>query len=47
MTLDEDLGVALSETEFEQRFLRLHKQLFASTEVGFAEVTEHVFTPKH
>lgn len=43
--LSDDFGVSLSPKEFEQRFLALHKQLFASTEFKFDDVTKHVFTP--
>lgn len=35
----------ISEQEFEERFLALHKQLFASTEQAFDDVTTHVYRP--
>jgi hypothetical protein len=45
MALAPDFGVTLSAKEFEERFLKLHKQLFASTEFDFDAVTTHVYTP--
>jgi len=35
----------LSNKEFEERFITLHKQLFASTEFEFNDVTTHVYSP--
>ena len=45
MSLDEDFGISLTPTQFEERFLTLHKQLFASTQFAFDDVTRHVFKP--
>ena len=45
MALPEGFGVRLSPAEFEERFLRLHKQLFASTEFSFDDVATHVYAP--
>ena len=45
MALDPRLGVTLRPEEFEERFLALHKQLFASAEQEFNDVAVHVFTP--
>ena len=45
MPLGDDFGVELTEGRFEERFLALHKQLFASVEPNFADVTTHVFAP--
>ena len=38
-------AVDIDATEFEERFLALHKQLFASEEFSFNEVTRHIFAP--
>ena len=45
MALESGFGVELAPEEFEERFLTLHKQLFASTEFAFDDVTTHVFSP--
>ncbi len=45
MTLRPDFGVTLNEKEFGERFLALHKQLFASTEFPFDEVATHIYEP--
>lgn len=45
MPLPDGFGVTISDTEFADRFLTFHKQLFASTEFAFDDVTTHVFTP--
>lgn len=45
MTLPLDFGVSLSASEFEDRFLAMHKQLFASTEFSFDDVTKLVLSP--
>lgn len=41
----EILAPTLSETEFADRFVALHKQLWCTTEDSFDDVTTHVFTP--
>ena len=43
--LDPDFGVSLTPTAFEERFLTLHQQLFASDTQGFDEVTVHAYAP--
>jgi len=43
--LPPDFGVGLGPEEFEERFVVLHKQLFASTDFAFDDVTTHVFYP--
>ena len=43
--LDPDFGVSLAPAEFEERFLTLHKELFASDTQGFDEVTVHAYAP--
>ena len=43
--LDPGFGVSLTPAEFEERFLTLHKQLFASDTQGFGEVTVHAYAP--
>lgn len=45
MPLSPDYGVTLSAEEFEQRFITLHKQLFASGEFVFNDVATHVYKP--
>ena len=40
-----EFGITASDEDFEARFLALHKQLFASTEFAFNDVTTHVYTP--
>ncbi len=45
MALDLSFGVTVSDEEFSERFLVLHKQLFASAEQEFNDVTTHIFTP--
>jgi hypothetical protein len=45
MTMDREFGVELSSDQFGGRFLVIHKQLFASTEFAFVDVTIHVYTP--
>ncbi|NLX06374.1 MAG: hypothetical protein GXY33_14645 [Phycisphaerae bacterium] len=45
MALTDDFGVSMSVEDFERRFLAFHKQLFASTEFAFDDVTTHVFKP--
>lgn len=44
--LSEGYGVTLSGDEFEERWLALHKQLFASTEFAFNDVCTHVLAPQ-
>jgi len=39
------LEATLTKGEFEERFVALHKQLFASTEFAFNDVCVHVFRP--
>jgi hypothetical protein len=43
--IDPDFGVTLSNETFEERFLALHKQLFASQEFAFNEVATHIYAP--
>ncbi len=43
--LDPEFGVSLTPAEFEERFLTLHRQLFASDTQGFDEVTVHAYAP--
>jgi hypothetical protein len=45
MALDRELGISITPKQFEERFLALHKQLFASAEQRFDDVTTHVFAP--
>ena len=45
MALDPLFGVTVSDEAFGERFLALHKQLFASTEQEFNDVTTHIYTP--
>ena len=45
MSLAPDFGVDLSPAQFEERFLGLHKQLFASDAQDFDSVTTHVYAP--
>lgn len=45
MTIDSEFGVEISSEQFSERFLALHKQLFASTEFVFDDVTTHIYTP--
>jgi len=45
VSLDPDFGVSLSPGEFQERLLTLHKQLFASTEFSFDDVTTHMLSP--
>ena len=45
MALPPDFGVELSLAQFEERFVALHKQLFASKPYAFDRVTTHVFRP--
>ena len=45
MALPPDLGVSLTADDFEDRFLTLHKQLFASAEFVFNDVCELVYSP--
>ena len=43
--LEPNFGIRISNDEYAARALALHKQLFASTEFGFDEVTRHVYAP--
>jgi hypothetical protein len=45
MTLDPAFGVSVTPDEFSERFLELHKRLFATTEFEFNDVATHIFTP--
>ncbi len=45
MALDPRFGVTLTPKQFEERFLAMHKQLFASTEQTFDDVAVHVYRP--
>ena len=45
MPLPPDFGVTLTSSEFEERFIALHQQLFASTPYQFDDVTTHVYRP--
>ena len=45
MSIQAGFGVDIDKKEFEERFLALHKQLFASSEHQFNDVCTHVFTP--
>lgn len=44
-SLPGDFGVSIDAESFERRFVELHKQLFASVEPAFDDVTNHVFAP--
>lgn len=46
MSLPTDFGITLTPDEFEERFVALHKQLFASTEYAFDDVCLHVLEPR-
>lgn len=46
LQMNEDiLGKTISQEEFDNRFVELHRQLWCSTEFSFNEVTQHVFSP--